>query len=65
MNLMKATILSILVAAVVLVTLVLPAEYDVDPLGTGTLLGLTGLSRTAPTALVDQIGSFRQEQRVF
>ena len=26
---------------------------------------LTGLSRTGPTALVDQPGSFRQEQRLF
>ena len=65
MNLVKATVLSVLVATVVLVTLVLPAEYDVDPLGTGASLGLTGLSRTGPTALVDQLGSFRQEQRVF
>ena len=65
MRLLKATVLSILVAAVVLVTLVLPAEYDVDPLGTGALLGLTGLSRSGPTALVDQPESFLQEQRVF
>jgi hypothetical protein len=65
MNLLKATLLAIFVAAIVLVTVVLPAEYDLDPLGTGALLGLTGLSRTGPTALVDQIGSFRQERRVF
>ncbi len=65
MNLLKATTLSILVAAVVLVTLVLPAEYDVDPLGTGAALGLTGLSRSGPTALVEQPAGYRQEQRVF
>lgn len=65
MKLLKATLLSLLVAAIVLVTVVLPAEFDVDPLGTGALLGLSGLSRTAPTALVDQASPFRQEQRVF
>ena len=65
MNLLKATLISIVVAVVVLFTLVLPAEYDLDPLGTGALLGLTGLSRSGPEALVDQAGPYRQEQRVF
>ena len=65
MTLLKASVLSVLVAVIVLVTLVLPAEYDLDPLGTGALLGLTGLSRTGPTALVQQTATFRQEQRVF
>lgn len=35
------------VAAVVLVTIVLPAEQGIDPVGTGSLLGITGLA--APT----------------
>ena len=65
MSLLKATAFSLLVAAVVLVTLILPAEYNFDPLGTGALLGLTGLSRTGPTALLAQSSPFRHEQRVF
>lgn len=35
---------SLAIAGLVLVTLVLPAEYDIDPLGTGAMLGLTGLA---------------------
>ncbi len=39
-----ATLAALLVAGVVLVTTVLPAEYDIDPLGTGEALGLRVLS---------------------
>lgn len=35
---------SLVIAALVLVALVLPAEFGVDPLGTGTALGLTELA---------------------
>jgi len=45
-NLLKATIISILVATVLLVTLVLPAEYGIDPTGVGRKLGLTVLAAT-------------------
>jgi hypothetical protein len=38
-----ATGVALLVAAAVLVTTVLPAEYGIDPLGTGKALGLTAL----------------------
>lgn len=65
MKLFRATAVSVLVATIILFTLVLPAEYDLDPLGTGALLGLTGLSRSGPGALVDQPTALRQEQRVF
>jgi hypothetical protein len=40
-QLVKSTILAILIAAVLLITVILPAEYGVDPLSTGNLLGLT------------------------
>lgn len=46
-KLAKATILALLVAAVILVTAVLPAEYGIDPLGTGAALGLTDLANAA------------------
>ena len=42
--LLKATALAFVVAMIVLVTAVLPAEYGVDPLGTGQALGLSALS---------------------
>ena len=38
------TAVALLVAAAILVTFVLPAEYGVDPLGTGQALGLTAIA---------------------
>ena len=45
-SLLTASALAFAVAAVVLITIVLPAEYGVDPLGTGRALGLLALSGT-------------------
>jgi hypothetical protein len=45
-TLVKATAIAAVVAAIVLVTIVLPAEYGVDPLGTGEALGLSALGGT-------------------
>jgi hypothetical protein len=42
-SLLKATLLALVVAGIVLVTMVLPAEYGIDPLGTGRALGLDDL----------------------
>ena len=50
-SLMLASILSLVLAGVILITLVLPAEYDIDPLGTGALLGLSGLAAEPESAL--------------
>jgi len=47
-GLVKATAVSIIVAAVLLVTIVLPAEYGIDPLRTGDALGLSVMGRLAP-----------------
>ena len=44
-RLLKSTIAAILIAAVILVTVVLPAEYGVDPVGIGDLLGLTSMGQ--------------------
>lgn len=60
-NLFKATLISLVVAAVILVTVVLPAEYDIDPLGTGAMLGLTGLSRTGPSAVTAEDSIYRTD----
>ena len=43
-QLIKATALALLVAGVILVTAVLPAEHGIDPTGIGKMLGLTKLS---------------------
>ena len=46
-----ATGAALVVATLLLVIVILPAEYGIDPLGTGTMLGLLGLSRDRPIAL--------------
>jgi len=40
----KAAALALIAGGVLLVTIVLPAEYGVDPLGSGAALGIAGLS---------------------
>jgi hypothetical protein len=47
-TLVKTTMLAMLVAAAILATVVIPAEYGRDPLGTGRALGLTRLSAPLP-----------------
>lgn len=39
-KLIKSTILAMVMAAVILITVVLPAEYGIDPTGMGKLMGL-------------------------
>jgi hypothetical protein len=43
----KATGIALVTAAAILIAAVLPAEYGIDPLGTGRLLGLTKLNNGA------------------
>src|SRR5688500_2159983 len=45
-RLLRSTIIALVVAVVILVTMVLPAEYGVDPTGIGRVLGLTQMSET-------------------
>lgn len=47
-QLLKATLGSICIAALLLVTTVLPAEYGIDPTGLGKTLGLMQLSEAMP-----------------
>jgi hypothetical protein len=50
-KLVTATLVALAVACVILVTVVLPADYNIDPLGTGRALGLTQLANaTEPAA---------------
>jgi len=48
-QLVRSTILALLTAMVLLVSVILPAEYAIDPTGIGRLLGLT------------QMGEIKQE----
>jgi len=43
-KLIKATVLALIVAGVILITIVLPAEFGIDPTGVGKSLGLTALN---------------------
>ena len=46
-QLIKATFSAVLIAAVLLICVVLPAEYGIDPTGAGKAIGLFRLSSTA------------------
>jgi hypothetical protein len=46
-NLVVASGLALLVALVLLITVVLPAEYNIDPLGTGAAKGLTAIASSS------------------
>jgi hypothetical protein len=46
LELAKASGIALIVAGILLVTVVLPAEYGIDPLGTGQALGLSALAET-------------------
>jgi hypothetical protein len=54
-----ATAAALLVATALLITVVLPAEYGIDPLGTGNVLGLTALADAGPAAVVRQGGDYK------
>jgi hypothetical protein len=40
-QLFRSTILAVLSAIIILITIVLPSEYGIDPTGAGRALGLT------------------------
>ena len=52
-NIAWATAAAFIVAVAVVVAVVLPAEYGIDPLGTGGAFGLLGLSRVQPIGAED------------
>jgi hypothetical protein len=59
-----ATAAALLVAIVILLTAVLPAEYGLDPLGTGNALGLTALAE-GPGAVARQGGDYKVDSIEF
>ncbi|MGI1679093.1 MAG: hypothetical protein K6L75_10200 [Cellvibrionaceae bacterium] len=44
-----ASLISLVVASFLLMTTILPAEFNIDPLGTGKLLGISGMSEEGPS----------------
>lgn len=44
MALLKSSVIALIIAMVVLVSIILPAEYNIDPTGVGEKLGLTALA---------------------
>ncbi len=55
-TLVKASVAAVLISVVIFFTIVLPAEYGIDPIGTGKVLGLTVLNNREP-AVVEQKNS--------
>ena len=49
-KLLKSTVLALVIAAALLVTIILPAEYAIDPTGIGRLLGLTQMGESKQRA---------------
>jgi hypothetical protein len=60
-----ATLAALGVAGVLLVTVILPAEYGIDPLGTGRLLGVSALADVRPGVVTPQQGEHRRDLREF
>jgi hypothetical protein len=52
-QLTRTTAIAFAVAVVILITIVLPAEYAIDPIGTGRLLGLTDIASPPVTIAAD------------
>ena len=66
----KATVIALAVALLILFTAVLPADYGIDPLGTGKALGLIGLSKagnssTAGRATPVQTGIYTAQPNAY
>lgn len=63
--LLKATAVALVVAALVLMFVVLPAEYGVDPTGVGARIGLTAMSDTdAADAADEELGALIEPSNV-
>lgn len=52
-QLLRSTVIAVLVAAALLVTVVMPSEYAIDPTGAGRLLGLTQMGEMKTTLAVE------------
>ena len=64
-KILLATAGAAVAAAVILITAVLPAEYGIDPLGTGRLLGLTDLAGGSTGAIKRQDAAYKTNTASF
>jgi hypothetical protein len=60
-RLLRSTAIALAVAAAILVTMVLPAEYGVDPTGVGRILGLTEMGETKMALAREEAGHAAEE----
>lgn len=67
-QLLKSTIIAAIAAAVILVTVILPAEYGVDPTRAGKILGLTSMGeikeQLAKEAEIDRQKNLQKDERI-
>ena len=56
-QIIKATLIALILGSIILVTTVLPAEYGIDPLGTGKLLGFSRLYQPEEETSATEAGS--------
>jgi hypothetical protein len=64
-KILLATAGAAVAAAAILITAVLPAEYGIDPLGTGRLLGLTDLAGGSTGAIKRQDAAYKTNTASF
>ena len=64
-KILLATAGAAVVAAIILITAVLPAEYGIDPLGTGRLFGLTDLAGGSTGAIKRQDTAYKTNTASF
>jgi len=65
-KLIKSTILAICIATIILITVVLPAEYGIDPIGVGEMIGLAKMGKIkvslAQEAAIEQTMPIQKEK---
>jgi hypothetical protein len=64
-RILLASAVALLVSIALLLTVILPAEYGWDPLGTGAALGLMGMAGDDVVALREQGGPWREDRITF
>jgi len=62
-KLIKSTIIAIFLAAVILITVVLPAEYGIDPTGMGEMIGLLKMGEIK-VSLAEEANAEKEELQV-
>jgi hypothetical protein len=60
-TLIKASFAAVILAAIALVSLILPAEYNIDPTGVGKALGLTALAQPGSGTLFVSVSATELE----